>query len=200
MVAGWMVGHDWAVSDEPAKTERDRAGVPGRVVPSASSMLRIDDHEHVYAQGESHRVVQWRNVLFTHWFGPVSEFGLAACERASFELASRHPQGLVVFNVIEFGLQIPSTAARKKASAVLNATAEHVRLTATVVPGEGFWASAARAAIATITLLSKARHPHKVFATTDDAARWVLPKVLPERTPLGHLQRALDRLAHRHQV
>ncbi len=50
---------------------------------------------------------------------------------------------------------------------MLNATADHVRLTATVVPGEGFWASTARAAIATITLLSKARHPHKVFATTD---------------------------------
>ena len=163
-------------------------------------MLRLDDDERICSQGDDHRVVQWRNVMFTHWFAPVSVAGLAACETASFDLASRHPRGVVVFNLIEFGLQIPQAAARAKASAVLASTSGHVRVTTTVVPGEGFWASTARAAVATITLLARAGHPHKVFRTTDDAARFVLPFVAPDPTPLHHLQRALGRLAHRHQA
>ncbi len=174
--------------------------VPDPVSPSPSTVLRLDDDERICSEGADHRVVQWRNVMFTHWFAPVSVAGLAACETASFDLASRYPKGVVVFNVIEFGLQIPDTAARKKASAVLASTAAHVLVTTTVVPGEGFWASAARAAVATITLLSRAGHPHRVFATTDEAAGFVLPFVAPEHTPLGHLQSALGRLSHRHQA
>ncbi|MGH1341534.1 MAG: hypothetical protein ACRBN8_08290 [Nannocystales bacterium] len=170
------------------------------VGPSPSTLLRIDDDERICSEGVDHRVVQWRNVLFTHWFAPVSVGGLAACESASFDLASRNPMGVVVFNVIEFGLQIPDPAARKKASAVLASTSGHVRVTTTVIPGEGFWASAARASVATITLLSRAGHPHRVFSTTNDASHFVLPFVTPEKTPRAHLQSALSRLAHRHQA
>lgn len=184
------------VSDE--HSEETPLGVPGLVSPSPSVMLRLEDDERICSEGADHRVVQWRNIMFTHWFAPVSVAGLAACETASFDLASRHPAGIVVFNVIEFGLQIPETAARKKASAVLASTSPHVRATTTVVPGQGFWASAARAAVATITLLARAGHPHKVFTTTDEAARFVLPFVAPEDTPMHHVQRALGRLAHRH--
>lgn len=182
------------------QSERTPKAVPRAVSPSPSTLLRLDDDERICSEGVDHRVVQWRNVMFTHWFAPVSVAGLAACETASFELASRYPAGVVVFNVIELGLQIPEAAARKKASAVLASTSAHVLVTTTVVPGEGFWASAARAAVATITLLSRAGHPHKVFQTTDDAARFVLPFVMPEATPLHHIQRALGRLAHRHQA
>ncbi|MBV1858894.1 MAG: hypothetical protein KUG77_10820 [Nannocystaceae bacterium] len=162
-------------------------------------LLRLDDDEQICSEGADHRVVQWRNVMFTHWFAPVSVSGLEACETASFELAARYPAGVVVFNLIEFGLQIPEPAARKKASEALASTSAHVRVTTTVVPGEGFWVSAARAAVATITLLSRAGHPHRVFSKTDDAARFVLPFVVPEPTPLHHIQRALSRLAELHQ-
>lgn len=174
--------------------------VPQAVVPTPSGLLRLEDDERICSEGLDHRVIQWRNVMFTHWFSPVTVAGLAACETASFDLASRYPAGVVVFNVIEFGLQIPDTPARKKASAVLASTSAHVLVTTTVVPGEGFWASAARAAVATITLLARAGHPHRVFSTTDDGARFVLPFVAPERTPLRHVQSALSRLAHRHQA
>jgi len=186
------------VSDE--QSERGPVAVPRAVSGSPSTLLLLDDDERICSEGADHRVVQWRNVMFTHWFAPVSVGGLAACETASFDLASRNPAGIVVFNVIEFGLQIPDAAARKKASAVLASTSAHVQVTTTVVPGEGFWASAARAAVATITLLSRAGHPHRVFSSTDDGAGFVLPFVAPEHTPLHHIQHALGRLSHRQEA
>lgn len=142
------------------------------------------------------RVVQWRNVFLTHWSAPVSLEGLQASEEGSFDLASRHDT-VMVLNVVEYGLEIPSQEVRRKASSVVGATAGHVSAAATVLPGEGFWASAARAAVATITLLSRASHAHRVFATTSDAARWVHPHVLPDHTPLQHLVGALARLTER---
>jgi len=186
------------VGDDRSEQERS-PGFPVEIDPSPSTVLRLEDDERVFAEGADHRVVQWRNVLFTHWFGPVSEVGLTASGAASADLSRRHEQ-LLVLNVIDYGLSIPSPSVQKKASSVLAETAGHVAATATVVPGEGFWASAARAAVATITLLSKARSPHKVFATTDDAAQWALPHVRPQHTPLLHLQRALERLTLRQRA
>lgn len=182
------------MADDPI--EPPAVGAPRPVAPSPSTVLRLDDDERVYAAGEGYRIVQWRNVLFTHWFAPVSIVGLEASEDGSFDLARRHPK-LVVFNVIEYGLQFPATDVRRKATSVLAATEDHVDVVATVLPGEGFWASTARAAVATITLLSKARHPHKVFGTTEDAAAWTLSHVRPGHTPLSHLTRALTRLTAR---
>ncbi len=178
------------------RTEGEPLGFPVEIDPSPSTVLRLEDDERVFAEAEGYRVVQWRNVLLTHWRAPVSMEGLDACDEASFDLAERYAK-VMVLNVIQYGLEIPPSEVRKRATAVLAKTADHVAAVATVLPGEGFWASAARAAVATMTLLSRARHPHKVFGTTDEAARFVHPHVLPEHTPLFHLQKALGRLTRR---
>ena len=159
-----------------------------------SSLLRLHTDAVIWAETPGHRVMQWRNVLFTQWFAPVTEAGLAASETGSFDLASRHPDGLAVFNVIEYGLQLPDSAARRKASAVVRATAGHVRAATTVVPGEGFWASTARAAVATITLLSGAGHPHKVFAQLEAARAWIRGFVNPEPVTSLEMDQVLLRL------
>ncbi len=155
----------------------------------------MEDAETLWSLGTNHRIVQWRNVLFTHWFAPITSEALAKCESASFDLASRHPGGLVVFNVVEYGIELPSTTVRRKASAVLAATEAHVLCTATVICGEGFWASAGRAMVATITLFSKARHPHKVFATPEEGAQWSADHVKPDNTSVEYFARSLRRLA-----
>lgn len=191
--SGW-VRHPRDVTDD----HRDRrpAGTPTAVGPSPSTVLRMEDDERIFAEGAGFRIVQWRNVFLSHWSAPVSLEGLTASQEGSFDLATRHDK-VMVLNVVEYGLQIPAPEVRRKASSVLAATAGHVSAAATVLPGEGFWASAARAAVATITLLSRVGHPHRVFATTSDAARWVHPHVLPDHTPLQHLIRALARLTER---
>ena len=178
----------------PVADDHERApGVPTVLGLSRSTILRLEDDERVFAEGPGFRIVQWRNVLFTHWSAPVSLEGLDASGEGSFDLATRYPK-VMVFNVVAYGLQIPRSDARRRASEVLASTSGHVAAAVTVLPGEGFWASTARAAVATITLLSRVGHPHKVFGTVEDAATFVLPHVLPKDTPRAHLESALDRL------
>lgn len=168
-------------------------GVPGSIRPVGSGALRSLDAEREWSAADNHRIFQWRNTLVTHWFAPVSSAALDECERASFDLAGKYAEGIVVFNVIDYGIPMPTTEVRKRASAVLASTGEHVRCTATVVRGDGFWASAGRAMVATITLFSRARHPHKVFATPTEGAQWARDQVDP-LCSIEHFARSMERL------
>ncbi len=182
------------MADEDIDAEHSLpGGVPSSVEPIGSGALRGLDAEREWSKGDNHRIVQWRNVLVTHWFAAVSSAALDRCEAASFDLVSRHRGGIVVLNVIDHGLPMPTTEVRKRASAVLAATGEHVLCTATIVRGDGFWASAGRAMVATITLFSRARHPHKVFATPTEGATWCADKVNPVGST-EHFARSMERL------
>lgn len=134
----------------------------------------------VWSRDERHTIAQWANVLVTHWSDTPTVVGLEGCDEASFDLAARYPDGIVVFNIVTSGIRLPEPEVRKKSSEVLAKTGGHVRCTATCILGEGFWASTARAMVAGITLLSRQRHPHKVFGIIAEAAQWVEPKLLPE--------------------
>jgi hypothetical protein len=127
---------------------------------------------------KDHVVGEWKNVLLTGWRGDITVAGLEVTRVASHDLHGRYPDGLVVFNVVRTLIPVPDSPVRHKASAVLAETAGHVLCTATVIEGEGFWASAARAVVATITLVSRASHPHKVFATIEESADWAEPYVV----------------------
>ncbi|MBX7081445.1 MAG: hypothetical protein K1X88_19750 [Nannocystaceae bacterium] len=135
---------------------------------------------HVWSTDRHHTIAQWRNVLFTVWRQEITVAALEASRVASHDLARSHAGGLLVFNVVREGLPIPGGEVRRKASSVLGETSGHVRCTATVIEGEGFWTSAARAIVASITLLSRAAHPHRVFATIDEAATWAMKHVVGE--------------------
>lgn len=126
----------------------------------------------VWSADEGHTIAEWRNVLLTRWRATPTVEALEVSRVASHDLVSRNKGGLVVFNVIRHGLTLPPQEVRHKASAVLGETGGHVLCTATIIEGEGFWASAARAMLATITLMSRAPHPHRVFGTVLDAAQW----------------------------
>jgi hypothetical protein len=127
----------------------------------------------VHRAGEDHCVATWNNVLLTTWRGGINANGLESTHGISFDLAARFPDGIVVYNVIEQGIPMPSNEIRRRASEILHETGGHVCKTSTVVLGDGFWVSTARAAIATITLFARTPHPQKVFASLADGAGWV---------------------------
>ena len=127
----------------------------------------------MHRAGEDHCIATWNNVLLTTWRGAINPDGLESTHGLSFELAARYREGIVVYNIVEKGIPMPSNELRKRASEILHATGGHVRKTSTIVLGDGFWVSTARAAIATITLLARTPHPQKVFASLVDGADWV---------------------------
>ena len=128
--------------------------------------------EKVWSQGPDHAIGEWSNTLLTTWRTTVTIEALEVSRIGSHDLHSRYPDGIVVFNVIPGVMPIPPNEVRKKASSVLGETGGHVLCPTTIIQGEGFWVSAARAAVAGITLFSRAPHPHKVFGTISDGAKW----------------------------
>lgn len=126
----------------------------------------------IEGDGTTFRVMQWRNVLLTHWFRPVTVEALEVTERSSFDLASRCPGGLFVLTTVELGLELPSSAARKKSSEVLARTSAHMLASATVVDASGLWAAAARTAVGAIMRFSNVHVPNKVFGSVQEAGHW----------------------------
>ena len=132
----------------------------------------------VWSQAPGHAIGEWSNALLTTWRAPVNVEALEVSRVASHDLHARYPDGIVVFNVIPFAIPLPENVARKKASDVLGETGGHVLCTTTIIAAQGLWGSAARAAVATITLFSRAPHPHKVFGTIEDGAKWAAPNLI----------------------
>ena len=64
-------------------------------------------------------------------------------------------------------------ATRKRASEDMRLAAHRIAATATVIEGDGFGASAFRAAYATVNFLARTRHPTKVVRELDDAAAFL---------------------------
>lgn len=142
-------------------------------------MTLVDEElGRVWSEGPDHVIAEWSNVLLTTWRRTVTSEGLEVSRVASHDVYSRNPGGVVVFNIVDHAVPIPPTSVRTKASDVLRETGGHVLCTVTVIEGEGFWASAARAAVATITLFSRAPHPHRVFGSVGAGATWAAEHLL----------------------
>ena len=152
--------------------------------------------DKVWSEGPDHAIGEWSNTLLTTWRTVVTIDALEVSRIASHDLHSRYPDGIVVFNVIPGVMPIPPMEVRRKASRVLGETGDHVLCTTTVIQGEGFWVSAARAAVAGITLFSRAPHPHKVFGTISDGAKWAAPNLVGDPEPNHLVTVAEQLLAH----
>jgi hypothetical protein len=161
--------------------ERDSAG-------DASSQLRV------HRAGDDHCIATWNNVLLTTWRGAINPDGLESTHALSFGLAAKYREGIVVYNVIEKGIPMPSNELRKRASEILHETGGHVRKTSTVVLGDGFWVSTARAAIATITLFARTPHPQRVFSSLADGADWVAGDLFGSGATAAGLTAVVERI------
>lgn len=157
----------------------------------------VSDEVKIEGDGHTFRVMQWRNVLLTHWFKPVTVEALEITERSSFDLASRCPKGVFVLTTVELGLEMPSAPARKKSSEVLSRTGGHMLASATVVNASGLWAGAARAAVAAIMRFSKVRVPNKVFGSVEAAGRWGLGYIDPRPDSVRELVARAEDIARR---
>src|SRR4051812_4571930 len=115
-------------------------------------------------------LAEWRNVLFQSWFCAPTMDGVRASCTASERLLARAGKGkAVAICVIGGKLELPDDATRKFSAEMMRKVDGQLLGSATVLEGEGFALSAARAAMAGLTLLARAATPQKVFQTTDEA-------------------------------
>lgn len=124
------------------------------------------------------RYTTWRNVLISVWSGAPTLERLRALSATERELLSRHPGGIGVFSVVDLeSTKIPSMSdeVREETVRISREFGPRTLASAHVLEGTGFWVAAARSAHAGVQLLSRQKHPSKVFDSVDPASRWMIP-------------------------
>jgi hypothetical protein len=82
---------------------------------------------------------------------------------------------VVAITLVPLRVPLPDDAARKFSAKLMKDGSHETAASAIVLEGDGFWASAARAAVAGMYLLSGSNMAQKPFASIDDAVGWIAP-------------------------
>jgi hypothetical protein len=96
-------------------------------------------------------------------------------------MIAAHPEGVSAIHVIQNGAPLPTAEARQQLSVLTNRYSPLMACAATLIGGEGFWASAMRGIVTSIHWLE--RRPFKALtcSTLEEIAAW-LPAPHAERT------------------
>lgn len=128
----------------------------------------------ILSRGSNLTVATWRNLFVIVWRGVVT---LSAVEHADALLkrfAETVSGRIVVMIVIEERTPPPGLHTRNATVGVLRRMAPRILCLPVICEGQGFLASAQRAAIAGMNLILRYPYPHKTFATVDEAAEWLI--------------------------
>lgn len=122
---------------------------------------------------DGHVLALYGPVVVNVYAGPMTEASFAESMAAGKARASEVP-ALGVLTVIEPSMPLPDAETRAQARRATEVGAAFVHAGALVLAGEGFWASAMRSAYTALRWLAPEAYPERVFASVDEAARWLL--------------------------
>jgi hypothetical protein len=132
------------------------------------------EEPQILALTRTFALATWGPFLLTSWRERIQATDLTQCLAASRSLHAAHANGRVAtLAVVDAAVSLPDDATRKLSVQMMDAMNGVQAGSATVIDGDGFRVSAARAAFAGMTMLSRTSWPQKVFATVEDAASWL---------------------------
>lgn len=141
------------------------------------------------------RVGNYRLVHLVAYHDTPTAAGLRLSERYHRVLRDRFPERTAIMSWIAPGLKMPDREIRALGAELFKGVAREIRCAATVIVGEGFWASAARSVLTGIQLLSRSPCPNRAFAETDEAAAWIVGHLdAGAEVDSGGLVRAMEEL------
>ena len=114
------------------------------------------------------------NVHLSIYRGELNEEILHSIHRSHLALLDRAAEGTAVFALAEDGTPLPGRAVRRLASRLGVEVQDRVRCSAQVLPGSGFWTSAARSALTAMLTLQTSAYPVRVFGDTRRACGWLV--------------------------
>jgi hypothetical protein len=126
-------------------------------------------------------------------YGVVTLDALEATLRAHEEALYAEPRGVCSIMVADPTSRLPPEEVREASATVTRKTKATVRASATIMLGEGFWASAVRGYLATLQLMSPSGYPKKIFRYEDEGVDWTIK--CAEASPARYKSKLLDALA-----
>jgi hypothetical protein len=143
-----------------------------------------------FASGEGYIVATWRNVLLMMWTGAITSVGLDATERGGKMLQRQYKNDQIAVSISMPKVPIPDEKVRAHAARLLRERADFVKLSVTVIEGDGFWLSAGRMIMTGLNNLSGGKHKPIIAKSIEEALPHVQPLVIPKAT-LAEVTRAV---------
>lgn len=128
----------------------------------------------------------WKNLCVVVWRDAPTMESAEELRQQYLALARTAAGGFFSFGVIEAGVPNPDEQVRKAISAAMDAVERELLGAAVVVEATGFSGAALRAALATMSMLTRSRFPRRFFGTVEDAAAWTVARV-PDLGPVSGL-------------
>lgn len=119
-------------------------------------------------------------IHLTYYRGPLNLARLDVADTFHQRLIRKFGRTSVL-GFLEPGIPVPPSDVRERSAALIKQNGALVAAAGLVIPGEGFWVSAARGVVTASFVLARNPYPMKCFGDVGDAARYVLD-ALSERT------------------
>ena len=133
-----------------------------------------------FAHGTGYIIATWRNVLLLLWSETITSEGLDASERAGKMLERRYKDDQIAVSISLATVRIPDDKVRAHAARLLRERANMVKLSVTVIEGDGFWLSAGRMVMTALTTLSGGKAKTVIAKTVEEAADLAHTLVAPK--------------------
>ncbi len=104
-----------------------------------------------------------------------------------------------VVSCTEHGLSLPSPEVRAHSAQLIRKNGARIHSSVVLVPGEGFWPSAARGVLTGIFALARQPFPMRVFGDATSAARFTVNNSPPGSVLTVYLTSALSRFFYREE-
>lgn len=135
----------------------------------------------------------WQEFLVVFWKRDTTLEGALAVTEAMLRFGRSQADRIGVITVVEETATLPPGNVRDALAEFLKAGSGVIRASCLVHEGTGFRTAAIRTLVTGLTLLAKQPFPHKVFATVEDAASWIVPQ-MPHPYRADELLRAIGHL------
>lgn len=115
---------------------------------------------------------RYEGVLICVWRQPPTLAALEAVRVAFIAMSEDHPNGVGLFGVAEEGMPTIGALERRIVSDLFADLGRRALFVASVVEGDGFWASTARSVMTAIGIVARRPCPLKLFRHAAEAAEW----------------------------
>ena len=130
--------------------------------------------EFLHAHRDICVVLAYRDVTITVWHGTADDVAVHVMDQVAGTRIARFPNGVSGVHVVTHDAGMPTAGARSALAASARKWSSQTAAVAVVLEQAGFFGSAMRSVVTGIQMLSKAEFPMRTFATTREAAAWLI--------------------------
>jgi hypothetical protein len=118
------------------------------------------------------RLAAYGNCVINNWYDSPTMEQLAGFDAFIGKVAQQHPDGVLLFVLVEPGTPILSAEQRKEMEAIYARWSGKTRAVAQVVEGGNLWSLTARSVMTALRLVQRRPYPTRVFSEVGEGAEW----------------------------